>query len=176
VVGLAKNHNNGPRRRSITASIARISNCYGPDDPRLPGLRKQLGAERSLDELRAWAQRAATSLAPFDEGEIETVAAVVRQLDIRLSQRPKPRDQEPLQLELPPTGRRRRVLRPGRSTELKQRILRAVEANPELSNRAIGRLIGCDHSTVGQYRGYGMSPFPPGDTGAAREARHAVAS
>jgi hypothetical protein len=34
----------------------------------------------------------------------------------------------------------------------RRRVLRAIEANPQLSDRKVAELVGCDHKTVGTYR------------------------
>jgi hypothetical protein len=73
-----------PARRALASQIAAIQRHSGSDDPRLDGLRHQLGETRSVDELRAWAERARSDLPPMAADDIEAVAAIAARLDARL--------------------------------------------------------------------------------------------
>jgi hypothetical protein len=54
----------------------------------------------------------------------------------------------------PPEGAASALLSPSTPADRKRRqILRAIEANPDASDRKIAEIAGCDHKTVAKYRG-----------------------
>jgi hypothetical protein len=65
----------------------------------------------------------------------------------------------------PPEGAASALLSPSTPADRKRRqILRAIEANPDASDRKIAELAGCDHKTVAKYRGRaGELPAASGD-------------
>jgi hypothetical protein len=76
-------------RRKLAARIAGIQQKCGPEDPRLPGLRRQLDAI-AVEEIRVqaedilvWAHRARAALPSLDPGEIDAVGLFANRLDRR---------------------------------------------------------------------------------------------
>jgi hypothetical protein len=75
---------NDPQHRHLSARIAAIVSRNGDHDPRLPALRDQLN-RLAISEIHEWAHRAARALPPLTAEEIRAAAAVVRQVDRRIT-------------------------------------------------------------------------------------------
>jgi hypothetical protein len=77
---------------ALVGSVAATVRHSGPDDPRLPQLRKHLACARLADqihdaipdaEVEAWAQRVAASLPPLTADEAAAVGRLAAELDAR---------------------------------------------------------------------------------------------
>jgi hypothetical protein len=74
-----------PARRANASTIAAIERHNGPTDPRIPQLRQHGAALKAADELTAWAQRNASTLAPFAPHEAAAVGHLAAVIDARLA-------------------------------------------------------------------------------------------